>query len=228
MLLSCEAFRFSRAGMYNPLKIRSSKWKDKLVMISKSFTRRAALFLLTQALLFIPVNFYATPRASAPAQSSNVGVNGFFAADKAQRGRTVQAAVVVDIPGGYHVNANKPLGKYAIATVLRIEAPGGVRISPVSYPRANVRRFSFSEEQLAVYEGRAVLRFNVTIPANYDTGVTELRARLRFQSCTGDTCFPPETREVKMPIGIVGANESVKRINGQIFGGRRTKGGTKG
>ena len=193
-------------------------------MRSKGFIRRAALFFLIQALLLIPVNLHATPSTSAPAQSDNIGVNGFYAVDKGQRGRTVQAAIVVDIPGGYHVNANKPLGKYAIPTVLRIEAPGGVRISPVSYPRANVRRFSFSEERLAVYEGRTVLRFNVTIPANFNEGVTELRARLRFQSCTDDTCFPPETREIKMPIGIVGANESVKRINGQIFGGRRTKG----
>lgn len=188
-------------------------------MRSKSFLRRATLFLLIHALLLIPVNFYATPH-TAPAQA-NIGINGFFSADKAQRGRTVQAAVVVDIPSGYHVNGNKPLGKYAIATVLKVEGPGGVRISPISYPRANVRRFSFSNEQLAVYEGRAVLRFNVTIPANFDAGVTELRARLRYQSCTDDTCFQPETREIKMPIGIVGANESVKRINGQIFGGRR-------
>ena len=105
--------------------------------------------------------------------------------------------------------------------MLKIEAPGGVRISPVNYPRASLRSFPFSKEQLAVYEGRAVLRFNVTIPANFDAGVTELRARLRYQSCTDDTCFQPETREINMPIGVVGANESVKRINGQIFGGRR-------
>lgn len=176
--------------------------------------------MLAATLLLIPVNFYANPTATIPAQA-NIGINGFFAADKAQRGRTVQAAVVIDIPSGYHVNGNKPLGKYAIPTVLKIEAPGGVRVSPINYPRASLRSFPFSKEQLAVYEGRAVLRFNVTIPANFDAGVTELRARLRYQSCTDDTCFQPETREINMPIGIVGANESVKRINGQIFGGRR-------
>jgi DsbC/DsbD-like thiol-disulfide interchange protein len=184
-----------------------------------TFTRTPALFLLTIALLFIPVNFYAGPKPR-PAQA-NIGLNGFFATDKAQRGRTVQAAVVIDIPSGYHVNGNKPLGKYAIPTVLRIEAPGGIKIGPVMYPRASVRSFSFSQEQLAVYEGRVVMRFNVTIPANFDQGITELRARLRYQSCTEDTCYQPETREITMPIGIVGANQSVKRINGQIFGGRR-------
>jgi DsbC/DsbD-like thiol-disulfide interchange protein len=187
-----------------------------------TFTRTPALFLLTIALLFIPVNFYAGPKPRAA--QANISINGFFAADKAQRGRTVQAAVVVDIPSGYHVNGNKPLGKYAIPTVLRIEAPGGVKISPIMYPRASVRSFSFSQEQLAVYEGRVVMRFNVTIPANFDQGVTELRARLRYQSCTEDICYQPETRDITMPIGIVAANQSVKRINGQIFGGRRRKG----
>lgn len=182
--------------------------------------RPTALLLLTITLLFIPATFYAGPRAR-PAAQANIGLNGFFAADKAQRGRTLQAAVVVDIPSGYHVNANKPLGKYAVPTVLRIEAPGGVRVSPISYPRPSVRSFSFSNEQLAVYEGRVVMRFNVTIPANFDQGVTELRVRLRYQSCTDDTCYQPETREITMPIGVVAANQSVKRINGQIFGGRK-------
>lgn len=194
-------------------------WKELFVMRLESFTRRALPSILAAALLLIPVNFYANPAANRA--QANIGINGFFAADKAQRGRTIQAAVVIDIPSGYHVNGNKPLGKYAIPTVLKIEAPGGVRVSPVNYPRASLRSFPFSKEQLAVYEGRAVLRFNVTIPANFDAGVTELRARLRYQSCTDDTCFQPETREIKMPIGVVGANESVKRINGQIFGGRR-------
>lgn len=188
------------------------------------FIRRAALSLLTTALLLIPANFYATPPATTAQSPPNIGLSGFFATDRAQRGRTVQAAVVVDIPQGYHVNANKPLGKYAVPTVLRIDAPNGVRVGPIMYPRASVRKFTFSSESLAVYEGRIVLRFNVTVPASFGQGGAELRARLRYQSCTDDTCFQPETREVTMPISIVGANESVKRINGQVFGGRRGRG----
>lgn len=178
------------------------------------------LLIVAAALLLVPANFNATPPAAAvvPLQP-DIAVNGFYAADKAQRGRTVQAAIVMDIPGGYHVNANKPLGKYAIATTVKLNAPGGIKASPIIYPRSNVRGFSFSEEKLAVYEGRAVMRFNVTIPANYESGVTELRASVRFQSCSNDACFPPVTRIVTMPIGIVSANESVKRINSEIFGG---------
>jgi DsbC/DsbD-like thiol-disulfide interchange protein len=186
-------------------------------MIKRKYTRRATLALLAGILLALPVNFHAEPRTLA---QGNFGVNGFFSADKAQRGRTVQAAVVLDIPSGFHVNSSRPLAKFLIPTSLKIEAPGGIRVGPVSYPRALLRSFSFSPDKLSVYEGRAVLRFNVTIPANFNPGVTELRARLKYQSCNDEACFPPTTRSITMPIAIVGANESVKRINGRIFGGR--------
>ena len=160
--------------------------------------------------------------AVAYVQSSNVGINGFYSVNKAQRGRTIQAAIVFDIPQGYHVNANRPLGKYAVPTTIKIDAPGGIRTSAVSFPRGVVRRLQFSKgEQLAVYEGRPVMRFNVTVPANYEQGVTELRVRVRFQACTDEICYPPATRDITLPIGIVGANDPVQRINGQFFGGRR-------
>jgi hypothetical protein len=185
-------------------------------MRKRKYSVRATLFLLAGILLAPPFNFRAEPRK--PAQA-NIGINGFFAVDKAQRGRTLQAAVVVEIPSGYHINSNRPLAKFLIPTALKIEAPGGIKIGPVSYPPARLRSFSFSPDKLSVYEGRAVMRFNVSVPANFSTGVTELRVRLKYQSCNDEACFPPTTRSIMMPIAIVGTNESVKRINGGIFGG---------
>lgn len=184
----------------------------------------ARLFMLAliAALSFVvPTNLSATITAAPTltAMQANLGINGFFATDKAQRGRTVQAAIVVDIPDGYHVNGNRPLGKYAVPTILKIEAPAGFRVSPVVYPRATVRRFSFSEEQLAVYENRAVMRFNVTVPASYSSSAAELRVRLRYQSCNNEACFPPATREATVPLQIVNASEPVKRTNTALFGG---------
>jgi DsbC/DsbD-like thiol-disulfide interchange protein len=196
-------------------------------MRDRKFIRRATLFTLAGLLLAFPAGF----RANAPALMAqpNIRVNGFFAADKAPRGRTVQAAVVLDIPDGFHINSNRPLAKFLIPTSVKIEAPGGIKVGPVSYPRAQLRSFSFSEEKLSVYEGRTVLRFSVTVPADFATGVTELRARVKYQSCNDEACFPPATRSVNMPIAVVGAGESVKRINTGLFGGgRRKRGGITG
>jgi hypothetical protein len=200
-----------------------SKTRDEIYpkMRRKLFTRRITPLMLAAILMLVPASFSASPPI-APVQP-NIGLNSFFSTDKAQRGRTVQAAIVMEIPRDFHVNANKPLGKYAVPTTVRVEAPGGIKVSPVTFPRSTVRSFSFSQEKLAVYENRVVMRFSVTIPANYEPGVVELRARVKYQSCTNEVCFPPVTRDVTMPIGIVGANESVRRINPQLFGGGRRR-----
>ena len=129
--------------------------------------------------------------------------------------------VVMEIPGGYHVNANHPLGKYAIPTTVKIEAPKGVIVGPIVFPRALVRKLkAVNNESLAVYEGRAIMRFNVTVPANYGDGWLNLKARVRYQSCNDDVCFPPKNQDIDFGISIVGANDRVQRANGWVFGGR--------
>lgn len=165
-----------------------------------------------------------TAGMTTPAQQQpNIDLGGFFATDRAPKGRATQAVIVMDIPGGFHVNANRPLGKYAVPTVVKIEAPDGVRVSPVTYPRAVVRRFKFSDEQLGVYEGRAVMRFNVTVPPNYGGDRVSLRTRIRYQSCSDDVCFQPATRDVQFDIPVASANEQVRRVNTALFGGGRRR-----
>ena len=160
-------------------------------------------------------------RAAPPVPQANIGVNGFYATDKAQQGRIVQAAVVLDIPDGFHVNANRLSNKFLIPTELKLDAPKGWRVSPVAYPRANVRRLAFSKDPVQLYEGRAIMRFTVTVPANADKSETTLRAHVKYQSCNNEVCYPPVTREITLPITVVGANDSVKRINGEYFGRRK-------
>ena len=172
---------------------------------------------LLAVLVGIPANF----QAAAPTPEPNIGVKGYYANDKASRGRTVQAAIVMEIPSGYHVNSNRPLGKYAIPTTMKIDAPGGVKVGPVTYPRAIVRKLkATNNESLAVYEGRAIMRFNVTVPANYQGGEIVLKVHLRFQSCNDEVCFPPKNEDVDMGIGVAGAGDRVQRVNGWVFGGR--------
>ena len=184
--------------------------------MNTKFLRRAFAFSLVGLLFVLWTGMHA-----APAPEPNIGVNGYYANDKAQRGRTIRAAIVMEIPSGYHVNANRPLGKYAIPTSLKIESPRGVTIGPIVYPRAIVRKLkAVNNEPLAVYEGRAILRFNVTVPANYQGGEVVLKARLRYQSCNDEVCFPPKNQDVDMGIGVVGLNDRVQRANGWVFGRR--------
>jgi hypothetical protein len=155
------------------------------------------------------------------AQAGNIGINGFLAVDAAQQGSTVKAAVVLDIPKGFAVNSNKPLSKYAIATVIRVDAPRGVRVSPVIYPRAVIRSFKFIAEKLSVYEGRTVLRFTISVPANFALGQTNVRVKVQYQSCSDKAFSSPRTIEVVLPVKVVTQETPVKHINGILFGGGR-------
>jgi DsbC/DsbD-like thiol-disulfide interchange protein len=170
--------------------------------------------------ILLAVTFALFVQAVASAQSPNIGINGYFATDKVQKGRAVQAAVVIDIPSGYHINSNKPLESFLIPTSLKVDASSDVRVGAVLYPRAALRKFKFSQKQLAVYENKVILRFNVTVPANYSGGSVDLKARLRLQSCNDEVCFPPKNFDQNMRIDVTGANDRVKRVNGWVFGGR--------
>ena len=149
-------------------------------------------------LLIQPANFYSIPSP----QSSNIGVNGFFKPARAKKGQTVQGTVMMDIPSGYHVNSNRPLEKFLIPTQLKIEVPSGVRVGPVTYPRAITRSLKFSKNKVAVFEGRATMRFSVTVPAGYSSNSVEVKARLRYQSCNDEVCFPPQNKDVSIWLNV--------------------------
>lgn len=156
---------------------------------------------LTIALLLVPASSFATP---GPQSAPNIPVNGSLASDKTQRGRTVQGTIVMDIPSGYHVNSNRPLEKFLIPTQVQIEAPKGIQVGPIVYPRPLLRSLKFSKNKVSVFEGRTTIRLSVTVPRSFTGNSAELKARLKYQSCNDDLCFPPQSREVKLWLTIEG------------------------
>jgi thiol:disulfide interchange protein DsbD len=164
-------------------------------MIKHSKLRTFSLLVI----LLIPATFYSSP---VPQSSADVNVSGSVAPDKVKKGRVVRATVVMDIPTGLHVQSSKPLDKFLVATKLDVETPSGMKVGPISYPRALMRKLKFSKGMVAVYEGKSIVRFNVTVPANYSGGSGEIKGKLRFQACNDESCFPPVTREVKMWLNV--------------------------
>lgn len=163
-------------------------------------TRNSTLLVLSLiAILLIPLTFYSSPN---PQSSADINVSGSITPDKVKKGAVARASVVMDIPPGLHVQSNKPLDKFLIATKLDVETPAGMKVGPITYPRALMRKLKFSKGLVAVYEGKATIRFNVTVPAAYSGGSGEIKGKLRFQACDDDACFPPVTREVKMWLNV--------------------------
>jgi DsbC/DsbD-like thiol-disulfide interchange protein len=168
--------------------------------------------------LLISILVAAVPMAvAAPTPEPNISVVGYFGTDKAQKGKPVRVAIVIDVPSGYHINSNRPLESYLIATTVKVEPENGLRAGVVTYPRPVLRTFKFSNKQLSVYEGQARLKFSVPIPANYSDGSAKIKARVRLQSCNEEVCFPPKNYDVELKIAVVGATERVRATNGWAF-----------
>lgn len=168
-------------------------------MKSTTLIKHSTQFIFVAIVLAVPGVIHSNAFAQSP---PNINVTGYVAGDTVRRGRSAPAVVVMEIPSGFHVHSNRPLEKFLIATQLEVEAPQGVRVSRVVYPRAILRSLKFSRNRVAVYEGRATMRFNVTVPASFGADSTQLKARLRYQSCNDELCFPPQTREVWINVKV--------------------------
>lgn len=114
-----------------------------------------------------------------------------------KRGGSIRGSIVMDIPGGTHVNSNRPNSEYAIPTVVRISAVGA-KIGAIGYPRGKSRKFDFSEDAINVYEGRTTFSFNLSVPANFKGNVVKIRAVIKYQACTEQVCYPPKSKEITL------------------------------
>jgi len=145
--------------------------------------------LLSIAILSFGLLFLAESVTNAQTVTGSIGT--------VSRGGSTKGTVVLSIPGGLHVNSNRPNSQYAIPTSVRVSAVGA-KTSAVSYPRGKNRKFQFSEDTLNVYEGTVSFSFNLTVPTNFKGNVVRVRAVVRYQACTDEVCYAPKTKEITL------------------------------
>jgi len=145
--------------------------------------------ILFSAILFFIFLVVGLSKTNAQTFNGSIGV--------VKRGGTVKGMIVMNIPGGLHVNSSRPNSEYAIPTVVKLSA-SGAKLGSVMYPRGKNRKFAFSDDTLNVYEGRAVFNFNVNVPANFKGNTVKVRAVVRYQACTDEVCYPPKNKEITL------------------------------
>ena len=141
--------------------------------------------------LFLSLLFFTFLAATTDGQS----VSGSIGNGTISRGQTARGTVLMTIPGGLHVNSNRPSSEYAIPTVVTVRG-SGVRLGRITYPRGRNRKFQFSENAINVYEGRVSFPFTVTVPANFRGRTVRVTASVKYQACTDEVCYPPKTKKI--------------------------------
>lgn len=146
-----------------------------------------------------PVN-PSTPTPAPSAEPQIVTV----AAEEARlaAGGRGEAVVRLDIADGWHVNANPPSDKFYIGTEVTAEPQAGITPGAPAYPRGLTKKFEFSRQPLAVYEGRVEVRLPLRAEASAAKGRHTLRARVRYQPCNDRECLQPRTVEAEIAVNV--------------------------
>jgi ABC-type Fe3+-hydroxamate transport system substrate-binding protein len=147
----------------------------------------------------------ATPSGSPATEAKNPPENivtTSAAEVQLAAGGEAVASVQLNIASGYHVNANPASGKYLIATKLDVESTDGITAGQPQYPPSLTKKFTFSPEAIAVYEGQTTIKVPLKAGGNTTKGAHKLSAKLLVQPCDEQACYKPRTIETSLPVVV--------------------------
>lgn len=157
--------------------------------------------------------------ASAPKSAAEVvKAQPYVSLQPVPRGKAFEAAVVVQIAEGYHMNSHKPSDAYLIPTTLTPKLPDGIHLVDTIYPPGRLKKFAFSPDKpLDVYSGSVTLRLKLTAQDNAAIGAATIPMILRYQACNNSACLPPVKIPVTADLKIAAAGAAAKPVHSEVF-----------
>ncbi|MCA9291607.1 MAG: thioredoxin family protein, partial [Phycisphaerales bacterium] len=122
-------------------------------------------------------------------------------------GETVMLGVMLDIIGGWHVQAGAGSGDETtgyIATTIAPTLPAGWSSGTVLWPKAT--EFVMGEgafaESLAGYEGRPLIVVPIRVPSDAAPGEYPIRIAVGYQACDHESCVAPTEATVQTTLVV--------------------------
>jgi len=116
-------------------------------------------------------------------------------------GGSAEAVVKLKVLKGYHINGN-PASKFQIATSVDVEQSEGITAGQPIYPPSVMKKFTFSEQPIAVYEDEVMIKIPLKTAGAAQKGERQLKGKVRFQACDDEVCYPPRNLESSIPVTI--------------------------
>lgn len=164
--------------------------------ISRSLTAAAATLALCAAML-----------AAAPARAQHMPWQTSKNADpvvflyplqlSVPAGKSTPISLTFRVAGGLHINSHTPTSNSFIRTELLLPSDPDARLSAVHFPAGTQYALpAFPQDKLSVYTGQFTVHARVTATR----GNHMLRAKLRYQACATNSCYPPRTVPVSIDV----------------------------
>jgi thioredoxin:protein disulfide reductase len=124
-----------------------------------------------------------------------------------QLSEPIKINVKATVQSGYHINANKVSDEDLIPTTISVEG-SDLKLGKVSWPGAHKYKFSFSENEIDVFEGSFNVGLTLKAGKNLKPGKYEISGALHYQACNDKACFAP--KDAPFTVSITLKEDSVK------------------
>ena len=125
--------------------------------------------------------------------------------------------VEVNILKGWHINSDKPLEDYLIRTEVGFDEIPGISYGRIHYMEPELKKFSFSDTKMSVYEGKVYAMTTITVSPTYEGSEIKLSGKLYYQACNDKSCLPPEEVYFATLLPVSNEGEVTTEINTEIF-----------
>lgn len=145
------------------------------------------------------------------AQSQVVNVTGkvSFNPNRARFGQTIEGTIELNVPPGYHINANPASQSLLIPTEFVPDKLPEYTISDITYPAPKV--VDVAGAQTKVYEGTVPIKFKLhiknTTSESEPTPFIDFTGTVKYQACDDKNCYPPAQVTLKTTVEIDAAEK---------------------
>ncbi len=137
-----------------------------------------------------------------------------FSISSAAPGETYSAAVIVNVASSWHINSVAPFEDFLIPAEVVFDTISGLVPHGEVYPEAG--EAMLGDQKMSVYDGKAVIYFQVSIDPEAAAGQYLLPVSFTGQPCNDRECRAPETVQADLKIKV---GDEGTPINAALFAG---------
>lgn len=134
-----------------------------------------------------------TPAGAQTSQSPVLSVTPSLSRQGVAPGDKFELLLQLKIREPYHINSNPASEEYLIPVSVTVDDDSVANDGAVIYPKAELKKFGFSEKLLAVYEGEVLVRVPLKVRhRGGDRGSQRISGKVRYQACNDKSCLIPQ------------------------------------
>lgn len=131
--------------------------------------------------------------------------------------RSYSLLLEISIAENWHINSNKPLEEFLIPTEIGFSDLEAISFGKIKYMNPELRKFSFSDTEMSVYEGKVYALANVTISPDFADSEVRIAGRINYQACNDESCLAPAVYHFAILMPVLESGSATTEINQDIY-----------